>query len=118
VTPPETATKAAPPKGTYKDTYRDAINAKNEKRWDEAARLFQTAITQNGKDSGERINISGFGNIEPYFPHYYLGLALKNTGNCPAALREFDLSEQDGAIQNTNLHKTLVQNRTACGGKQ
>ena len=60
------------------------------------------------------INISGFGNIEPYVPHYYLGLSLKNLDNCKEALQAFDLSEKDGAIQKTNLFKSLQQNRQEC----
>ena len=45
----------------------------------------------------------------------HLGLALKNLGKCDEALRAFEASERDGAIQKTgNLYKSLVQNRTEC----
>src|SRR5205085_1992565 len=100
--------------GDYRDAYRKGIEAKNRKRWSEAARLFQDALAARGIDTGERINISGFGNIEPYVPHYYLGLSLKNLDNCKEALQAFDLSEKDGAIQKTSLFKSLQQNRQEC----
>lgn len=101
--------------GDYKDTYKKGINAKNLKRWDEAVGFFQTALLQKGTDTGERINISGFGNNEPYVPKYYLGLALKNLGKCDEALRAWEASERDGAVQKAgNLYKSLVENRAEC----
>ena len=103
--------------GDYRETYRKAIDAKNRKRWDAAAQLFQTAVQQNGTDTGERISISGFGNIEPYVPKYYLGLSLQNLGRCRDAVTAFDNSERDGAVKSTNLYKSLVEGRTACQGK-
>lgn len=102
---------------TYKNTYVKAIDAKDRKRWEQAAQLFQTAIQQNATDSGERINISGFGHFEPYLPKYYLGLSLQNLGRCADAVKAFDDSERDGAVKNTSLYKSLVQNRQACQGK-
>jgi hypothetical protein len=98
----------------YRESYRKGIEAKNRKRWSEAVRLFQDALAVRGIDTGERINISGFGNIEPYVPHYYLGLSLKNLDNCKEALQAFELSEKDGAIQKTNLFKSLQQSRQEC----
>jgi hypothetical protein len=113
---PKVEPKVDPAVGTadYRDLYRKGIDAKNRKRWADAARLFQDALAVRGIDTGERINISGFGNIEPYVPHYYLGLSLKNLDKCKDALQAFDLSEKDGAIQKTNLFKSLQQNRQEC----
>jgi hypothetical protein len=107
-----------PVAGNYKDTYKKAIEAKNQKRWQQAEELFQTALKQNGSESTEPIHISGFGNVEPYVPHYYLGVVLKNLNDCRAALKEWELSERDNAIQKTSLYKSLQQNRDACAGKQ
>jgi tetratricopeptide (TPR) repeat protein len=101
--------------GDYKETYKKGINAKNLKRWDEAVGFFQTARQQKATDTGERINISGFGNNEPYVPKYYLGLAFKNLGKCDEALRAWEASERDGAIQKIGgLYKSLAQNRAEC----
>lgn len=101
----------------YKNTYVKAIDAKDRRRWDQAARLFEDAIAQNASDTGERINISGFGHFEPYVPKYYLGVSLQNLGRCQEAIRAFDDSERDGAVKNTTLYKSLVQSRQACQGK-
>jgi hypothetical protein len=106
-----------PVSGDYRETYRKAIDAKNRKHWDDAARLFQTAVQLNGTDTGERINVSGFGNIEPYVPKYYLGLSLKNLGKCGEAVQLFDESERDGAVQKTTLYKSLQQYRQECQKK-
>jgi hypothetical protein len=111
---PGAATAAVPVSGDYREIYRKAIDAKNRRRWDDAARLFQQALALRGTDTGERISISGFGNIEPYLPHYYLGVALMNLGDCDRALENWDLSEKDGAIQKTGLYASLKQNRQKC----
>ena len=111
---PRVPSTAVPPTGDYREVYRKAIDAKNRKRWDEAAGLFQASLALRGTDTGERINISGFGNIEPYVPHYYLGLAFMNQNNCQQALSNWDLSEKDGAIQKTSLYASLQENRKRC----
>jgi hypothetical protein len=103
------------PPGDFRETYRQAMAAVDDKRWQQAATLLRTAIAQHGSDTGERINLSGFGNVAPYLPHYYLGLALKNLGNCPDAVEEFNRSEKDGAIGKTRLFQSLVDARRACG---
>ena len=104
--------------GAYRNTYVRAIDAKDRKRWDQAAQLFQQSIELNATDTAERINISGFGHFEPYLPKYYLGVSLQNLGRCADAVKAFDDSERDGAVKNTNLYKSLQQNRQACQSKQ
>ena len=111
-TPPESTSKAT---GDYREVYRRGINAKNRRQWKDAANLFQQALQLRSTDTGERISITGFGNIEPYVPHYYLGLALMNLNDCAGALRNWELAEQDGAIQKTSLYETLESGRKKCG---
>ncbi len=103
--------------GNYKDIYGKAIAAKDKKQWKQAQSFFEDAIALNGKDTAEPINISGFGNVEPYVPHFYLGVVLRAQNNCAGALKEFDLSEQSGAIQKSRLNSALSQERKACGSK-
>jgi hypothetical protein len=100
--------------GDYREVYRKAIDAKNRKRWDDAAKLFQAALALRGTDTGERISISGFGNIEPYVPHFYLGIAQMNLKDCQSAMANWNLSEKDGAIQKTNLFSSLRDYRAQC----
>jgi hypothetical protein len=115
--PPATTRPTTPsvPPGDFRETYRQAMASVDDQHWQDAATLLRTAIAQHGSDTGEKINLSGFGNVAPYIPHYYLGLALKNLGNCPAAVEEFNRSEKDGAIQKTKLFQSLVDARKSCG---
>ena len=111
------AVKTTPPDNTYRDTYKRAIDAKNRRRWTDARKLFEEALAQNSVESTERISISGFGNYEPYVPRYYLGLALSNLGDCPGALENWQKSEADGVVKQTNLYSTLRSERAKCAEK-
>jgi hypothetical protein len=112
--PPAPSGAASASVGDYREVYRRAINAKNRKQWKDAAGLFQQSLQLRGTDTGERVSITGFGNIEPYVPHYYLGLALMNLGDCSGALQNWELAERDGAIQRTNLYRSLLDGRKTC----
>jgi hypothetical protein len=102
------------PKGDFREPYRKAMDAKNRGRWAEARPLLEEAIQSNGVDSAERITISGFGNFEPYVPKYYLGLALRNAGDCAGAQKYWKLSEQDGKVQGTSIYRSTQKDRAAC----
>jgi hypothetical protein len=104
--------------GDFRDPYRKAIAAKDQKRWKDAQAFLETALARNPRDTGEVINISGFGNVEPYLPHFYLGSVLHSQDKCADALKQFDLSEQDDAIKKTRLYKSLQQQRSACENKK
>ncbi len=77
--------------------------------------MLEEAISQNGVESTERIPISGGTYVEPYLPKYHLGIVLKNLRDCPAAVRAWAQSEQDGAIQQTGLYRSLQKERDTCG---
>ena len=109
--------RPATPDSRYRDTYKRAIDAKNRRRWTDARKLFEEALAQNGVESTERIPISGFGNYEPYVPRYYLGLALSNLGDCPGAIENWQKSETDGVVKQTNLYSTLRSERAKCAEK-
>ena len=102
-----------PPVGDYRDVLPQAIDAKNRKRWDEAARLFQMSLSLWEPTPASNQFSGTF--FEPYVPHYYLGVALMNLNNCQQALANWDLSEKDGAVLKTpNLYASLQQNRKHC----
>ena len=114
--PPEKEPPPSPPKGgDYRETFRKAMLARDKRQWPEVRRLLTEAIALNGTESTERITISGFGNTEQYLPKYFLGVALRNLGDCPGALNAFAQSEKDGAIQRTGQLRTLQRERDACG---
>ncbi len=112
-----TSVTPATPDSRYRDTYKRAIDAKNRRRWTDARKLFEETLAQNSVESTERISISGFGNYEPYVPRYYLGLALSNLGDCPGALENWQKSEADGVVTQTNLYSTLRSERAKCTEK-
>ncbi|HYN06971.1 MAG TPA: hypothetical protein VES67_06250 [Vicinamibacterales bacterium] len=111
----EPAPAAGAKGGDYREPFRKAMVAKDRKQWAEARRLLEQAIAIKGTESTEKITIAGFGNMEQYLPKYFLGVALKNLGDCPGAVRAWASSENDGAVQQTNMYKTLQRERDACG---
>jgi Novel STAND NTPase 1 len=104
-----------PPAGNYRDTFRKAMEAKDRRRWAQARDLFQQAIQQNGTESTEKINVSGFGGLEEYLPKYHLGIAFKNLKDCGSALKAWADSEKDGAVQRIpDAYKSLQRERDNC----
>ena len=99
----------------YKETYRRGIEAVDRKRWPEVARLMREAIAENAR-VGERIKLYGV-RFEAYLPHFYLGLALVNTGDCEGAVRAFDASEAGGAVRSTPRYADLLDGRKACASR-
>jgi hypothetical protein len=99
----------------YKDTYRKGIEAVDRKRWPEVARLMREAIAENAKE-GERIKLYGL-RFEAYVPHFYLGLALVNAGDCAGAVQAFDASEAAGAIRSTPRYADLLDGRKTCASR-
>jgi hypothetical protein len=107
---------AAPPaRADYRETYRKAVEAVDRKRWPEVARLMREAIAENPRE-GERVKLYGL-RFEAYVPHFYLGLALLNTGDCDGAVKAFDASEAAGAIRGTPRYAELLDGRKACAGR-
>lgn len=80
----------------YKD-YESGMDALKKGQTQAAVGKFQSAIQQKS-DEGTSIKFYGM-KFDDYFPHYYLGMAYFNLKNYDAALTEFQISEQNGAIQ-------------------
>jgi hypothetical protein len=72
---------------------------------------MRQAAAEQAKE-GEQIKLYGM-RFEPYLPHYYLGLALFQTGDCAAALPEFAISQSQGALGSSES-KILAQDQAAC----
>jgi hypothetical protein len=125
---PDTGTKDTPPPketppparptgaktGAYRDAFKRAFNSYQRRQWAEAKKGFEEALSDYGVDTGESINISGIGNNQPYLPKYFLGVTLRNLGDCAGAQRLWAESLQDGKIQGTNQFKSLEQERAKC----
>jgi hypothetical protein len=99
----------------YRDTYRKGIEAVDRKRWPEVARLMREAIAENAKE-GDRIKLYGL-RFETYLPHFYLGMALAESGDCEGAVRAFDASEATGAIRGTAHYSELLNSRKFCAAR-
>lgn len=96
----------------FKDTYRKALEAVDRKRWPEVVELMREAIAQNPRE-GEKVKLYGM-RFETYLPHFHLGMALSQTGECAGALRAFEASESQGAVRSTPVYTQLVDARAAC----
>jgi hypothetical protein len=81
---------AAPALADYRDDYKAGVDAIGARKYAEAARLLRAAVAAKGEEK------SGF---RDYFPHYYLGVALAEMGDCRAALESLRASERQGQIQ-------------------
>jgi len=103
---------AAPARADYKDSYRKGMELAEKGNWAEVARHMRAALGEQPRE-GEQVKLYGM-RFEPYLPHYYLGLALFNGGDCEGALRAWDSSQGQGAVQKTSQFKTLQKSRDAC----
>ena len=103
---------AAQAAADYKESYRKGVTAADRKEWGEVARWMRQAIGEQGQE-GEAVKIYGV-RSEPYLPHYYLGLALYQSGDCEGALAQWQDSERQGVVQGTDRFKPLAQFREIC----
>jgi hypothetical protein len=102
----------------YRENYREAMRAVDFGNWKEAERRLQIAKALKPEEGGEKVVIYGV-RIQTYLPHYYLGLALFNQGDCDNALEEWKESERQGVIHQTSESQTLSRLRQKClGGQQ
>ena len=103
----------------YRESFRKGILAARRSRWQEVAAAMRDAIKEAPRDTDERINIAGFGDIVPYTPYYYLGLALYQTNDCPGALAAWQSSEQQGGLQRISggARNDVAKFRKACEAK-
>ena len=99
----------------YKDTYRKALEAVDRKRWSEVAQLMREAIQQNPKE-GEKVKLYGL-RFETYLPHYHLGVALSQGGDCDGALKALRISEEQGAVRSTPQYAQLVDAQRSCAAR-
>ncbi len=99
----------------YRASYEKGIKAIDNKDWTGAIDALRAAAAEKSVE-GERILIYGM-RFKPYLPHYYLGLAYFNTGDCQAAMKAWAESERQGAVRETAEYKTLQSLRERCRGQ-
>ena len=83
------------------EPFRRGISARGDRRWDVVITAMRQAIAINPMESLRRVSIRSlpvFGSSTEYLPHYYLGEALKNRGDCAGAVAAWEMSEDQKAI--------------------
>ena len=104
------------------DAFRRGIDARDDRQWPVVVTQMREAIRVRPQESTTRVR-SGFarvllsGGIE-YLPHYFLGEALFNTGDCAGAVNAWSQSEQQAAIRSRpDFVKSLQNGYVECEKK-
>lgn len=100
------------------DAFRNGMRVRQDKQWAALAALMRQAIQTNPTESPRRVG--GFGPLggKEYLPHFYLGEALLNLGDCSGALAAWEESERQGIVQKQRDELKLLQvGYTACEAK-
>jgi hypothetical protein len=95
------AAAAAPAAAQGQRAYRDGVKAAEKGDWQAVRDAMTTAIADRAEEK------------KRYTPHYYLGLAHFELGDCEAALTSWDTSERQGALGKDELAK-VRQGRGVC----
>ncbi len=93
---------------TPKETHKLGVAAIESGRWADAERFFRAAIAERPQEKFNRLLKSA------YLPHYYLGIALAESGNCRAALGSWTESSKQGQVQKSDLGGDLGRRRERC----
>ena len=86
------------------DAYNRGVAAVNGRNYALAASELQKAIAENPTE-GTAVRAGNA--IITYVPHFWLGIAKFNLGETDAALREWRISEEQGAIARTSYYAKL-----------
>lgn|GEM_PF-4899007 len=97
----------------YETDFKNGLRARDHGSWKEAITYFKRAAEARPQEGTERIASAGVIGY-PYLPHYYLGEAYANSGNCVAALEQLDESEKQGFVQKAGKLKDLQNLRANC----
>jgi len=103
---------AAPVFADYKDSYARGLTAADRKDWDEAKAQMIKAIEEQPAASRTNVKIYGM-RLEPYIPYFHLGAPRYHLGDYQAALRAWETSDSQGALQKgSRWHKELQELRS------
>ena len=94
--------------------YKDGLAAFESRDWEAAAEKMREAVAGRSEESG-RLLKKGY--MRRYLPHYYLGMALAELGECSGALESLAESERQGVVQRRKLYDDLVRSRERCEGQ-
>lgn len=94
------------------EEFAKGMQALKMEKWKNAAELFRKSLDQAEED-GTRTRIYGMGYAE-YLPRFYLGLVLYRQGNCGEAVQEWDRSEKQGPVRESEEYNSLLLYRENC----
>lgn len=101
------------------DAFRQGLQARGDKKWADVVRHMQSALKTDAQESTRRIR-SGFLGVSgmEYLPHFFLGEAYYNQQDCGAAVTEWSISEQQGAIKSKpEFLGIILKGYQACAAK-
>ena len=93
------------------DEYKQGLVAVEKNDWTVAAQHLEAAIAERPKESARLLRYLYF---HPYLPHYYLGIARAELGDCRTALVEWAESEGQGVIAGRDEYADLKARRARC----
>jgi hypothetical protein len=82
----------------FKRNYGQGLAALRKDDWERVASKMQEAIAEEPRAQAQ-IRLSGM-NFLPYVPHFYLGKALFEQGDCIGAAQAWQIATEQGQIQN------------------
>jgi hypothetical protein len=85
--------------------YRDGVKAIEKKDWETAKDLMRSAIAERSEER------------KRYLPHYYLGVALFELGDCESALGEWQESQRQAALGKEELAR-MESGRATCRSRR
>jgi hypothetical protein len=108
-----------------------ALSAHAAERWADAYKRGVAAIVAKDYGAGieamqhalaempnENASVRVRNETVVYVPHYWIGLAKLDGGDADGALREFKISEEQGAIQNTDYYARLRDGVSRANGEK
>lgn len=87
------------------ENYTKGVEAVNARRYPDGQALLSKSIADRPNE-GTEIK-TGTTIVAVYTPHFWMGIAKFNLGDVDAALREWKISEEQGAIQRTPYYSRL-----------
>jgi len=91
--------------------YKDGKDAIDRGDWTAAAISMRQAI-EGRSEEAKRLPFKGY--FHDYVPHFYLGKALFELGNCDGALAAWAESERQGLITERKEYEEIQQGRRVC----
>lgn len=96
----------------FLEFYKNGVAAAASQHWTLAAEMMRKAIEEqpNAKTKIKRALY-----FRRYLPHFYLGKALYETGDCAAALTAWQESEKQDVVRRFPEYQQILEGRLACG---